>query len=114
MGLCRQILTACREWWKLVPDRSLFVAGQSSGLTLNTAARSPAGDWALVYLSAKAAVDIRMDRVTAGTASEAFWIDPTTGARTRIGRLLNSGVRTFSTPDAWADALLVFEKQDPR
>ena len=51
-----------------------------------------------------------MDKITAANTVVASWIDPLTGAQTRIGSLPNVGVRSFSTPYRWEDALLLLEK----
>ena len=109
MGVYRKIITACRTWWTWVPDQSTFASGESSGQTLNAAARSGAGDWVLAYLSSAAAVSIRMDRITTGDTVEASWFDPTTGAKKKIGSFPNRGIQSFSTPGDWEDAVLLLE-----
>ena len=114
MGVYRNVITACREWWNWIPDQSVFASGEGRDTacrvsTLNVAARSAAGDWVLVYLSSSITVSIKMDKITAGNMVEASWIDPTTGAKTRIGSFTNSGVQSFSTPNGWEDAVLLLE-----
>ena len=111
LGICTEVLTSLPGWWDLVPDQSLFAAGEGDGLTLNVAARSAAGDWVLVYVSSSTTVSIRLDVTPAEGALDASWIDPTTGARTKIGGFASGGVESFSTPDGWEDALLLFERQ---
>lgn len=111
MGVCRQVLTGLRQWWHLVPDQSILAAGENSGMTLNVAARSPEGEWALIYLSSDTTVSVRLDRAGAGGPMVASWIAPTTGARTEIGGVPSTGVMSFSTPTGWEDALLLFEPQ---
>ena len=110
MGVCRQVLTGLSKWWARVPDQSVFADGAGIGLTLNAAARSPAREWVLAYLSSNAPTSIRMDGTVDGGRAEASWIDPTSGARTRIGSFATAGERTFSPPDGWDDALLLFDK----
>jgi len=112
MGLCRQILTGLREWWGLVPDQSLFAAGEGSGMTLNAAARCQRGGWALVYLSSSTTVSVGLERAGAGRPLAASWIDPTTGAAKEIGGVPGTGVASFSTPDGWEDALLLLKVQE--
>jgi hypothetical protein len=114
LGICRAVLTGLREWWDLVPDQSLFAAGEGEGIDLNVAARSAAGHWALIYLASDTTVGIRMDGLVAGGAAQATWIDPTTGARTAAGTTQTTGTERFTTPDGWADALLLFEPRDAR
>lgn len=110
LGICREVLTSLPAWWELVPDQSLFAAGEGDGLALNAAGRSATGDWALLYLSSSTTVVIRPDRMDAGGPVVACWIDPTTGARTEIGTVSGTGVATFSTPAGWADALLLLQR----
>ncbi len=110
VGVCRQVLMGLSEWWGLIPDQSVFAAGEGSGATVNMAARSPTGEWALVYLSSSTTVSVRLERVAAGAPIAASWIDPTTGARTGIGGVPSTGVAPFSTPSGWEDALLLFER----
>jgi len=50
-----------------------------------------------------------MDKLTAGRRVNAFWIDPRTGQSVEVGHFANTGVQSFSPPDAWADALLILE-----
>lgn len=107
LGVYKDIVTSCRAWWNWIPDQSVFADGEGDGLTRNVAARSAGGDWILAYVSGNATVSVRMDKFTAGSTIEASWIDPTSGVRTRIGAFANTGVRSFSPPDAWQDAVLL-------
>lgn len=109
MGVLRQVFEMRNEWWNAVPDQGVFADGLSGGPLRNVAMRSAQGDWVLAYLSCNTTVAIRMDRVAAGGIVDAVWIDPTTGHRTPIGRLANVGMRSFSTPPNWQDALLLLE-----
>jgi len=112
LGVYRQVITSCPRWWDWVPDLSVFAGDPGSGLTLNVAARSAAGDWTLAYLASNNAARIRMDSVAAGDVVEASWIDPTTGARTSVGRFRNAGVRSFAPPAGWEDAVLLLEAKN--
>jgi hypothetical protein len=109
LGVCRKILTALPDWWNLVPDQSLFVAGEGSGVTLNVAGRSSSARWVLVYLSTNTTVTIRLDASRRDGMVEASWVDPTSGTRTRIGSLPTRGTKEFSPPRGWEDALLLLE-----
>jgi len=109
MGVYRQIITSCSEWWNWIPDQSVFAAGEGSGLTLNAAARSPDGDWALVYLSSNTTVSLRMDKMAAAPEVAASWRDPRSGDETTIACLPTTGTREFTTPSGWEDAVLVLE-----
>ena len=96
------------EWWKFVPDQSLFASGKGSGDTLNVAMRTESGDRLLVYLSSPGAVSLRLDGMKAAIA-QATWIDPQTGTRTGIGQVPATGTQTFKPPKGWQDALLLVE-----
>jgi hypothetical protein len=63
----------------------------------------------MVYLAAKAAFSINMDKFTAGRQAQASWIDPRTGDSVPAGIFPSSGVQAFSTPEGWEDALLILE-----
>jgi hypothetical protein len=94
-------------WWKFVPDSSIFL-NPAGG---NTAAHSADGDWILAYLTGGAAVTVNIDRITASNEAAAWWIDPLTGTRMRIGTFATSGTETFIPPDGWEDAVLYVEKE---
>jgi hypothetical protein len=114
LGVCRAVLTGLREWWDLVPDQSLIAEGEGEGIDLNVAARSAAGHWALLYLVSSATVGVRMDGLVAGRAARATWVDPTTGARSEAGTAQTAGTIGFTTPEGWADALLLLEPDEER
>jgi hypothetical protein len=50
-----------------------------------------------------------MNKITAGSKVNAFWIDPKNGDSVPIGSFSNTAVRSFSTPDEWEDAILILE-----
>ena len=104
-------LFASVEWWKLVPDPSVFVEGMGSGETRHAAMRSTAGDRLLVYLSHPGTVSLRLDGITAANAAQATWVDPQTGTRTAIGQFPTAGKSSFSSPKGWLDAILLVEAQ---
>ena len=95
------------EWWKLVPDSSVFVEGMGSGETRHAAMRSTAGDRLLVYLSHPGTVSLRLDGITATSVAQATWVDPQTGIRTAIGQFPTPGKSSFSSPKGWPDAMLL-------
>ena len=103
----RDVITSCDEWWNMVPDQSIFSSGIGSGYTLNTAARSPAGRWILAYLSEPAAVSVRLATGVTGGKVQAYWMDPTSGDRTRIGAFAAKSTQVFTSPAGWEDALLL-------
>jgi hypothetical protein len=116
MGILKQVFLDRHEWWRLVPDQSLFAdGGTTTGRVLNLAARHEDGLWAIAYLGGATSVRINMDRVAGGRGgrggrgTRAFWLDPRTGAATERGHVPNGGVESFHTPSGWEDALLILE-----
>jgi hypothetical protein len=97
------------EWWKLVPDQSILTSGAGSGKTLNVAMSSVDKNRIVVYLSSAATVSVDLGRIRSAATSSAWWIDPKTGDKSKIGTLESRGSRAFSTPKGWEDALLVLE-----
>jgi hypothetical protein len=115
MGILKKALMGRDEWWYLVPDQTIFAGGgKTDGDILNLAARHKDGRWVMAYLGSKASVSLHMDKLTGGKDVRAFWIDPRTGRPAAIGTLPNTGVREFSTPEGWEDALLVLESRRDR
>ena len=112
LSVYRAILTSCREWWNLIPDPSILADGAGAGFQANLAGRSASSDWVLVYYSGAATLSVRMDKVSSDSTVEASWLDPRSGAKTLIGSFPNTGIRRFSTPDRWEDALLLVETSD--
>ena len=106
LRLFREIMLSCDGWWDLVPDPSLLTRGVRSGEALNTAARSAAGDWLLVYLSEPGEVSVRLDALVGGDRAQATWIDPSSGERRPAGAFRAGGVQDFCSPRGWEDALL--------
>ncbi len=102
---------ASLAWWKLIPDPALFAEGSGRGETLNAAMRSAAGDRLLVYLSAPVTFSLHLDALSAAPMARAVWIDPRTGTRSLGEKFPATGVRSFSTPPDWPDALLLIETQ---
>ncbi len=110
MGVLKKIFLGRKEWWYLVPDQSIFASGgQTSGDVLNLAARHKNGKWIMVYLGSKSSFSINMNKITAGSKVNAFWIDPKNGDSVPIGSFSNTAVESFSTPVGWEDAILILE-----
>jgi len=110
MGVLKKIFLGLKEWWYLVPDQSIFASGgQTGGDVLNLAAHHKNGKWIMVYLGSKSSFSINMNKITAGSKVNAFWIDPKSGDSVPIGSFSNTAVKSFSTPDGWEDAILILE-----
>ncbi len=99
------------EWWKFVPDQSIFSSGADSGNKLNAAIRSTAGEAVIAYLSSSTTVSLNMNRITAGKSVRAVWIDPKTGNEIVIGDFPNEQTQSFTTPAGWEDAVLTLKAQ---
>ena len=100
LGILKKVFLDRKEWWYLVPDQTVFASGgNTNGQVLNLAARHKDGRWIMVYLGSKASFSIHMDKLAAGSAVKARWIDPRTGEPKAIGSFSNSGVESFSTPE---------------
>lgn len=97
------------EWWKLVPDPTIFAGGAGSGETRNAAMRSVTGNCLLVYLAGPATVSLHLDAISAAKTVRAAWINPQTGDRSGAGDFPASETPSFETPESWSDALLLIE-----
>jgi len=49
------------------------------------------------------------DKISSEEHVKTLWIDPRDGREQSIGSFSNTGVRFFSTPDVWEDALQILE-----
>ena len=106
----RRIITSLPRWWTRIPDPSILADSPETDGMLSAAARSATGDWILAYLPGRATVSVHMDKLVSGGEAEAFWIDPKTGDRTRIGSYVADGQQSFATPAGWDDAVLSVAK----
>jgi len=121
MSVLKQIVTSL-EWWKWVPDQSVFADGPGSGPHLNAAARSEDGNWLLIYLADKGDVTIHIDKITASAACRAIWYDPQTGEGTEAGTYATGNLgggtfpkrtsQRFRPPSTSEDALLLVRACD--
>ena len=94
-----------------VPDQSVFASGgQTNGTVLNLAARHQDGKWVMVYLGSQASFSVNLEKIKSTDTARAFWIDPRSGTTVAIGTCPTTGVKSFTTPDGWEDALLILER----
>jgi hypothetical protein len=125
---CKNLLQS-RPWYSLIPDQahSLVTAGYgtfSAGGTPHgsisendyvTAASTPDGKLALVYVPSSRSITVDLTRLSATLTAR--WFDPTTGTYQSISGspFSNTTVHTFSTPGTHADGasdwVLILEKQ---
>jgi len=109
LRILKKVFQERKEWWNLALDQAIFASGgNTNGTVLNLAARHQDGKWVMVYLGSQAAFSINLDKLRED-APKAFWIDPRSGNAMPAGRVPSSGVKSFSTPDGWEDALLILE-----
>jgi len=94
------------SWWKLIPDQSVFV-NQIKG---DAIARSADGDWILAYLTRPESITIKMDKITESRSAVAWWIDPLTGNKSKIGEFPTPENHSFSPPKGCEDAILLITK----
>ncbi len=110
LGILKKVFLDRKEWWNLLPDQTLFASGgNTNGTVLNLAARHQDGKWVMAYLASPASFSINLEKIRAVDTAKAFWIDPRSGNTIPIGRLPPAGVKSFSTPDGWEDAVLIVE-----
>jgi hypothetical protein len=112
LGILKQVFLDRKEWWKLVPDQTVFVkGGNTNGQVLNLAARHQDGRWAMVYLGSQTAFSVNLSKLDYRNGIKALWIDPKTGTSRTTDRVAagGGGEVPFTTPDGWEDALLVLE-----
>ena len=99
-----------KEWWNLIPDQSILASGgNTNGTVLNLAARHQDGKWVVAYLASQASISVNMDKIKDAEKAQATWIDPRNGKSVSIGIYPTTGVKSFTTPDGWEDALLIVE-----
>ena len=98
------------QWWRLRPDQSLLATqpGGDDPARFVAAARSEAGDLAVLYLPVGGQVELDAARLKDGLQAE--WFNPRTGERTRAE---GSQGRRFTAPDDqdWALVLHAAEEK---
>src|SRR5439155_20328686 len=105
--ILKTLFTGIPECRTIIQDNTVFILRRNSqGNTHKLEARSTTGRWLICYLAGEPNVSINMSKITTGeTTSE--WINPATGDRLPIGSSPPIGMRDFSRPAGWADAVLV-------
>jgi hypothetical protein len=87
-------------------------SGQPTGNDLlHLAARHQNGKWAMFYLADKAAFSVNLGKLSAPRVN-VFWVNPINGEAKPAGQEPNAGVKSYSTPEGWEDALLILEAAD--
>jgi len=93
-------------WYKLRPDPGLLAEqpGEQAPERFVAAARTEGGEEAVIYVPEGGRISLKPDRLAGLTSAE--WFNPSTGARTRIGRVQK---HEFQAPGA-GDWVLVLKK----
>lgn len=94
-----------REHWKLEPDinHTAVRDGYGSGATLTATSRTRDGQTIIAYIPNGNATTLAVDlsRITsAGNQAVCWWLNPSSGAASRVGTYANSGTRNFTPPDS--------------
>ncbi|MGA2207002.1 MAG: DUF4038 domain-containing protein [Terracidiphilus sp.] len=110
LGILERLLAA-HEWWKLVPDQSVFARGAGSDETQNVAARSTDGDLVIAYLASPAPVSVDLHTISAAKTVRATLVNPETGEETSAGVFSHDSIEQFSAPAGSTDAVLVLQAQ---
>ena len=94
------------EYWRLLPDPELVAdqPGKDTPQRFIAAARSEAGDLAVVYIPEGGKVTLRMDRMKSPVKAE--WFDPASGWRKPGEQVENIGIHEFQISHL-RDSLLV-------
>jgi hypothetical protein len=94
------------EYWKLQPDPQLVAEqpGKEAPERFIAAARSEAGDLAVVYIPDGGKVSLNMGRLKLPVKAE--WLDPATGWRRPAEEVTTEGVHQFAVTSLW-DSVLV-------
>jgi hypothetical protein len=110
LGILARLFTA-HDWWKLVPDQSVFVSGAGSDKSLSVAARSADGNLVIAYLASPATVTVDLRAITAALTVRATLVNPETGAQTSLGEFSHDTNQKFAPPKGSEDAVLVLESK---
>lgn len=96
------------EWWDLRPYQELIVdqPGRNNPQAYIAAAKSEDGSLGVIYIPEGRSVTLKLD--VFGSAMNAEWFNPITGARTPAGTVNNRGTREFRA-DSDQDWLLVLK-----
>jgi hypothetical protein len=104
LGHIKEFLTRI-GWSRYVPDPSLIIDGEGTGVTRNVAMRTLDGDALAVYFATPTTVKLRLGGITAGGELVARWTNPATGEEQPAGSV-DRQAHSFTPPSDWNDALL--------
>ena len=103
MGYLRQLFES-RPFATLVPDTTLVRSAEGT-----LPVRAARGDgFLMVYLPRHARAEIDLEKLS-GRRAHVWWFDPRTGDSVNLGDVKSNGSRTFNTPNAEKDWVLVID-----
>ena len=107
MAVLKRLMTS-RPVLNRVPDQSVIVGSSLSGKDHVRATRASDGSYAFVYTAGGKDVTVDLNKLSGGQVT-ARWYNPRSGKSTLIGTFAKSGNRTFTSPAAGYDWVLVLD-----
>jgi len=107
MAVLKRLMLS-RPYLNRVPDQSLIVGAQLSGTDRIQATRASDGSYAFVYTASGKAVTVNTSKLS-GSQLIARWYNPRNGRSSVIGTFAKGGNRTFTSPAAGYDWVLVLD-----
>jgi hypothetical protein len=101
-------LMMSRPMLNRVPDQSLVVGSTLSGADRIQGTRASDGSYAFVYTASGKAVTVNLSKLS-GSQVIARWYNPRNGRSSVIGTFAKGGNRTFASPQAGYDWVLVLD-----
>ena len=103
MGYMRQLFES-RPFTTMVPDTSVIVSAEG-----NLPVRAARGDgFMMAYLPQHTQATVDLGKLS-GRKADAWWFDPRTGDSVKLGSFRSNGTRTFNTPNAEQDWVLLLD-----
>jgi hypothetical protein len=112
MAVLKRLMLS-RPYLNRVPDQSMVVGSTLSGTDHVQATRASDGSYAFVYTAGGKAVTVNLDKLS-GSQVVARWYNPRNGRSSVIGTFARGGNRTFATPAAGNDWVLVLDDASRR
>jgi hypothetical protein len=107
MAVLKRLMLS-RPFLNRVPDQSVIVGSQLSGTDRLQATRASDGSYAFVYTAGGKSVTVDLNKLSGGQVI-ARWYNPRTGRSSVIGTFARGGTRTFASPAAGFDWVLVLD-----
>ena len=101
-------LVQSRAYLSRVPDQSVVTSSVYSGTDRIQATRASDGSYAFVYTASGKPVTVNLGKLS-GSQVIARWYNPRNGRSSVIGTFAKGGTRTFASPQAGYDWVLVLD-----